>query len=224
MPYLLLVDDDFSVRRSISKYLRQHGWEVAVAGSAEEAVDMVEGWRPDAVLLDWSLPGMSGKDLVIQWRQQGLDFPVILLTGRNGLEDLITGLEAGADDYLRKPCYPEELVARLQARMRSHTPSNSKRLKLKGCEVDLDLQQVERGGVLERLTTREVELLAYLAARPGEALSRDELHREIWGFPPSVMTRSADNVVRRLRAKIELEPSQPRHIITVHGVGYRFEP
>ncbi len=225
MPHLLLVDDDFHVRRAIAKYLRQQGWEVTVAGSAEEAIDLVGSWQPDAVLLDWGLPGMSGRDLVVHWRSQSRDFPVILLTARSGLEDLIAGLEAGADDYLRKPCYPEELLARLRVRLRSRSSAGAVScLHLEGCEVDLELQQVARGGVLQRLTTREVELLSYLARRPGVAVSRDELHREIWGFPTSVVTRSADNVVRRLRTKIELEPARPRHIITVHGVGYRFVP
>jgi len=225
MPHLLLVDDDHHVRISISKFLRQKGWEVTTSGSAEEAADLVEGWQPDAVLLDWGLPGKSGKDLVIDWRAQGHSFPVILLTGRDGLEDLVTGLEAGADDYLRKPCYPQELLARLLARLRSHNPKGTSHVTLESCAVDLDLQQIDRGGVLERLTTREVDVLRFLSERPGEQVSREDLLREVWGYhSDNIMTRAVDNVIRRLRAKLEINAATPRHIITVHGVGYRFEP
>jgi DNA-binding response OmpR family regulator len=225
MPHLLLVDDDYAVRLAISRLLRQRGWEVTVVGSAEEADDMVSSWTPDAVLLDWGLPGRQGVELVSDWRGRGLSFPVILLTARNTVDDLVEGLAAGADDYLRKPCFPKELMARLEARMRGHGESGGPgRLTLTNCVVDLDLQQIEYGDEIRRLTTREAELLSYLARRAGQSVTRDELLQEIWGYSPAVVTRSVDNVVRRLRTKIEPDPATPRHVLTVHGVGYRFEP
>ena len=226
MPHILLVEDNFALRLSLSASLRAAGWEVTAAASAEEG-ELAAGTRaPDVVVLDWMLPGRSGVALLREWRGAGEDWPVILLTARDAVADRVEGLDAGASDYMVKPFATEELLARVRVQLRgSRVPEQSAELlTLACCTVDLSRQQVQRDGEALALTTKETEVLTYLSARPGKTVEREDLLREIWGYRSAVVTRSVDNAVLRLRAKIEPDPAKPRHVITVFGVGYRFEP
>lgn len=228
---VLFVEDDFTLRLALSASLRHAGFELTACASAEEAAEHVRGSEPQLVVLDWNLPGTSGLELLQSWRAAGKAFPVIMLTARDDVSDRVAGLEAGANDYLVKPFATEELLARMRVQLRqahtrqrqAHAPEPA--LELSGCTVDLARQVVDRGdGKQSKLTSQEKDLLAYLRARPGTVVSRDDLQREVWGYRGTVRTRAVDNTVLRLRGKVETDPATPRHIITVHGEGYRFEP
>jgi two-component system response regulator MtrA len=149
---------------------------------------------------------------------------VIVLTARGRWHDKLAGFDAGADDYLVKPFATEELLARVRVRLRRSEPPSGT-LRLSGCTVDLVRGLVRReGSPDEVLTTKELELLRYLAARPSQVVDREQLHRQVWDHRAGLLSRSADHTIVRLRSKIELDPTSPRHVLTVHGKGYRFEP
>ena len=224
---LLVVEDHFPLRLSLKAALVAAGFEVEAVGSAEEAEQAAAASAPDVVVLDWNLPGQSGLELLAAWRKRGVVWPVVMLTARDAIADRVDGLETGANDYLVKPFANEELVARIHVQLRmlrAAPPREEGLLDLSGIRVDLNRRSVDREGESLHLTTKETELLTYLSERPGQVVERDELLREVWGYRSAVQTRSADNTVLRLRAKIERDPSRPRHLHTVHGVGYRFEP
>lgn len=220
---LLLVEDDLGLRLGLTASLRAAGHQVVAVASAEEADAAVRDGAPDLVVLDWGLPGMSGLELLEGWRARGVGLPVIFLTARDEVRDRVRGLEAGADDYLTKPFATEELLARIAVRLRGVAARAGRVLELAGgVVVDLARGEVVRDGAREALTTHEAGLLAYLDRRAGEAVSRDDLLREVWGYRAGVVSRAVDNTVARLRAKIECDPAAPRHVLTVHGIGYRF--
>jgi len=223
---LLVVEDHFPLRLSLKAALTAAGFQVEAVGSAEEAAQAAATEAPEVVILDWNLPGQSGLDLLKDWRARGCRWPVILLTARDAIVDRVDGLEGGANDYLVKPFANEELVARINVQLRTLEAASRPGggMDLSGIRIDLARRSVERDGESTHLTTKEAELLSYLSQRPSVIVERDELLREVWGYRASVQTRSADNTVLRLRAKIERDPSRPRHLHTVHGVGYRFEP
>lgn len=221
---ILLVEDHLPLRLSLSASLRKQGFQVTAVSTAEEADPVLEVEEVHLVVLDWMLPRRQGIDLLADWRRRGLEVPVIMLTARDAVHDRVEGLKTGAQDYLVKPFATEELVARIRVQLRDRGVG-TRLLQLQDRVVDLAVQEVRRGDqVLDTLTTREAELLAWLAARPGKAVSRDELLREVWGHRGAAVTRTVDNTVLRLRAKLEASPSLPRHVLTVHGTGYRFEP
>lgn len=219
---VLLVEDTFPLRLALTASLRNAGYDVVAVGSAEEASDEVSRLLPAVVVLDWMLPGEQGVDLLKRWRAAGLRFPVILLTARDAVSDRVAGLEAGANDYLVKPFATEELLARLAVQLRDR-PASTQRLRLWDREVDLARELVYHAGRELPLTTQEARCLAYLAERAGRSVDRDDLLRDVWGYRGGVVTRSVDNTVLRLRAKIEADPARPRHVLTVQGLGYRFE-
>jgi len=222
-PRILLVEDTFALRVAIAASLRAAGHEVAAVGSAEEAREDAERAPPALVLLDWMLPGEQGIDLLRGWRAAGMRAPIILLTARDAVADRVAGLGAGANDYVVKPFATEELLARVEVQLRDRAGVGA-RLRLVDREVDLARELVHRGAEHVQLTTQEARCLAYLAERAGRNVDREDLLRDVWGYRGGVVTRSVDNTVLRLRAKIEPDPARPRHVITVQGVGYRFEP
>lgn len=222
-PRILLVEDTFALRLAVAASLRASGYDVAAVGSAEEARDEAERSPPALVLLDWMLPGEQGIDLLRGWRAAGRRFPVILLTARDAVPDRVAGLGAGANDYVVKPFATEELLARVAVQLRDRVVAAG-RLVLSDREVDLAREVVLHAGQEVSLTTQEARCLAYLAERAGRNVDRDDLLRDVWGYRGGVVTRSVDNTVLRLRAKIEPDPARPRHVITVQGKGYRFEP
>lgn len=222
-PRILLVEDTFALRVAVAASLRNAGHDVVAVGSAEEAQDEVSRLIPALVVLDWMLPGQQGIDLLRGWRAAGLRFPVILLTARDAVADRVDGLGAGANDYVVKPFATEELLARVAVQLRDRVVATG-RLRLTDREVDLARELVFHAGEEVQLTTQEARCLAYLAERAGRSVERDDLLRDVWGYRGGVVTRSVDNTILRLRAKIEPDPARPRHVLTVQGVGYRFEP
>lgn len=222
MPTVLLVEDTFALRLSVAANLRAAGFEVTPVASAEEAALAHAAASFELVVLDWMLPGKSGMELLQDWRAQGVRTPVILLTARDAIADRVQGLGAGADDYLVKPFATEELVARIQVQLRRRAPA-ARGTPLSDRSLDLSREVVVGPDGEQRLTTREAELLRYLVARAGHTVSREELQREVWGYAESLVTRAVDNTVRRLRPKLEQDPARPKHLLTVHGTGYRLE-
>lgn len=223
MPRVLLVEDHFPLRLALATHLRSEGYEVEAVGSAEEARGATAR-PPDLVLLDWNLPGEQGFELLVAWRRDGVRWPVVVITARDAVADRVAVLDAGADDFLLKPFANEELMARVRVQLRRSGSPVTGRVVLSGVEVDLARQEVHRDGTVVRLTTKEADLLRYLADRPGRAIARDDLLRDVWDYRGGVDTRAVDNAMLRLRSKVERDPANARHLLTVHGTGYRFEP
>jgi DNA-binding response OmpR family regulator len=180
--------------------------------------------NPDLAVLDLGLPGMDGLDVLAEWRRRGRELPVIVLTARATLDDKVLGLGQGADDYLTKPFRIKELTARIRAALRrAGLGRGPRRVPLGEVEVDLDARKVSRAGAEMALTAKEFDLLAFLIERPGRVFSRERLLEAVWGMDYDGTDRTVDNFVRSLRVKVEADPAEPRHVVTVRGAGYRFE-
>ena len=230
-PDVLVVDDDRRLRDLLQRYLSGQGFRVTLARDAADARAKLAGLSFDLIILDVMMPGESGLDLTSSLRADS-DMPILLLTARGDPADRIEGLRSGADDYLAKPFEPEELLLRMQAilrRGRSEAPDLPVQspadtvLHLGGCVFDLERQVLERSGELVPLTSAEAALLSALAARPGEAISREDL-AEGHGGNAGSSARSVDVHVTRIRRKIETNPRYPRYLQTVRGKGYVLRP
>jgi len=215
---ILVVEDDRALARVLSDNLTFSGFDVDWVDDGEEALNRVRSKGPDLVLLDVMLPGRDGFSLCGLIRQGGRT-PVIMLTARDQKADKVKGLELGADDYITKPFDFEELQARIRAVLRRARRSAT-RITIGDAAIDFVAFTATRNGVDLRLSRREFDILGYLAEREGRIVQRDELLREIWGYPDEPATRAVDYAIRRLRRKLELDPHNPRHIHTVHGNGY----
>ncbi|HWR46686.1 MAG TPA: response regulator transcription factor [Pseudonocardiaceae bacterium] len=222
---VLVVDDDVLVRDVVGRYLSRAGYQVTVAGDGEHALRAAQACPPDLVVLDLMLPGLSGLEVCRRLRAAG-PVPVVMLTALGEEEDRIVGLEQGADDYITKPFSPRELVLRVASvlrRARSPQPrSQVPPIDDDGLMVDVAGRRAVLGGQELALTVREFELLAFLIQHPGCAFTRSELLEQVWGW--TFGDHSTVTVhVRRLREKVELNPTVPRRIATVWGVGYRYD-
>jgi len=226
-PTILVVDDEPSISEVVSIYLRRAGYQVVVAQDGQEALDALEKEPPDLVVLDLMLPKMDGLEITRRLRAAG-DTPIIMLTARREEADRIVGLEMGADDYVVKPFSPQELVSRVKAvlrRTRGSGPAATERtLVFDDLCVDPKTRLVEVSGEEKSLTAKEFDLLWILARHPRQVFNRDQLLDLVWGLTEYVDPSTVTVHVRRLREKIEPDPSNPRHIQTVWGVGYKFEP
>ncbi|HEY5099891.1 MAG TPA: response regulator transcription factor [Gaiellaceae bacterium] len=225
MPTVLVVDDEPIVRDVVVRYLQRDGFETLVAGDGDTARALIEETPPQLVVLDVMLPGIDGLALCRWIRARG-DLPVIILTARGEEADRIVGLELGADDYVTKPFSPRELAVRVQTVLRRAQPpaSTAEPLSFDGLSIDPGTREVMRNGDPLRLTAKEFDLLFFLASNPRQVFSRDQLMGRVWGYESAVDTGTVTVHVRRLRAKIERDPSAPEHLETVWGVGYRFVP
>jgi DNA-binding response OmpR family regulator len=224
-PRILVVDDEPTVLEVVAHYLRRDGYEVCEVARGDMVEDALSTFRPDLVVLDVMLPGLSGLD-VLRKHGQGR-VPFILLTARVEESDRILGLELGADDYVSKPFSPRELVARVRTVLRraqtGATPPET--LQFDGLELDLPAREVRVAGVPVMLTAKEFDLLAFMAAAPRQVFTRAQLLDQVWDSSPDFQDPATVTVhVRRLRNKIESNPDEPRWITTVWSVGYRFEP
>ncbi len=222
---MLVVDDESVVREVVVKYLRREGYRTLEAGDGDAAVALVEQEHPDLVVLDLMLPGTDGLTVCRRIREWS-ELPVIMLTARAEEADRIVGLELGADDYVTKPFSPRELAARVKTVLRRASvpqPRNT-HLVFGGLELDAGTREVTKGGEPLRLTAKEFDLLFFLASNPRQVFSRDQLMDRVWGYEAAVDTGTVTVHMRRLRAKIEDDPSVPRLLETVWGVGYRFSP
>jgi DNA-binding response OmpR family regulator len=226
VPSLLLVEDDPSIRMAIELALTRQGHQVATAATGEEALDLWQSQRPELVVLDVMLPGLDGFEVCRRIRRTD-QVPIILLTARSDDIDVVVGLESGADDYVVKPVQPRVLDARIRAVLRRHGNGSSDvgdTAVFGDLVVDRAAMTVTRNGFAISLTPTELKLLVELSRRPGQALSRQQLLRLVWDHDYLGDSRLVDACVQRLRAKVEVVPSDPRLIRTVRGIGYRLDP
>jgi DNA-binding response OmpR family regulator len=222
---VLVVDDEPMVREVLARYLENEGFEVETAEDGEQAIATVDAAPPDLVLLDLMLPKIDGFEVFRRIRAR-TQTAVIMLTARGEETDRVVGLELGADDYVTKPFSPREVVARVRAVLRRANGAAAPRdvLAFGALEIDGPKREARRDGEPVPLTRKEFELLYLLASSPGRTFTRTEILDEVWDFAWDGDTATVTVHVRRLREKIEAEPSNPQHVITVWGVGYRFDP
>ena len=222
---VLVVDDEPMVREVLARYLATDGFEVETAVDGVDALERFSDRRPDLVLLDLMLPRLGGLEVFRRMRAAA-DVPVIMLTARGQETDRIVGLDLGADDYVAKPFSPREVVSRVRAVLRRTTVVEERPATIEAgeLEVDLERREVLKAGIPIKLTRKEFDLFAYMAARPGVTFSRTRLLEDVWDFAWDGDSATVTVHMRRLREKIEDIPSQPVHLVTVWGVGYRFDP
>ena len=221
---ILTVEDDERIRTAVKMALEDEGWTVEETASGEEAIDAFGREQADVVLIDIMLPGIDGFELCRTLRRNS-DVPIVMVTARNDTHDVVAGLEAGADDYLTKPFAPKELSARIRAllrRIRPISPGHA-RLVFGDLEIIPDEGKVTRSGVELHLTKTEFRLLCELAQNPGRVFSRESLLDKVWGYDYFGDGRLVDVHVRRLRTKVETDAANPRHVVTVRGLGYRLQ-
>jgi DNA-binding response OmpR family regulator len=222
---VLVVDDEPIVREVVVRYLERAGYNTLEADDGDRARELLQAKPPDLVVLDVMLPGTDGLELC-RWIRARSELPVIMLTARGEEADRIVGLELGADDYVTKPFSPRELAARVRTVLRRAGARNGSRERVSFGDLELDAgsREVRRRGEELRLTAKEFDLLWFLAAHPRRVFSRDQLMSGVWGYEAALDTGTVTVHVRRLREKIEDDPSRPMHLQTVWGVGYRFVP
>ena len=220
---ILLVEDDLSLQRSATLLLERAGFTVRVAADGAEALDIVARDRFDLLLLDVMLPGVDGFEVCRQVRRTSR-MPIVMLTARSDITDVVVGLELGADDYITKPFEGPELTARVRAVLRrSAAEPDAPLVRVRELEIDTAAFSATQGGVELDLTATEFRLLTELARSAGRVLTREALLERVWGYDYLGDSRLVDMAVKRLRDKLDDDPRDPRHITTIRGVGYRFE-
>ena len=222
---ILVVEDDETIGKGLASAMEHERFQVQWVDSAERALDALQGALPDLIISDIMLPGLDGESFMRQIKQEHPGMPVILLTAKGEEIDRVMGLEMGADDYVTKPFSVREVVARVKARLRGRAQEVSapEIYRFGNVKVDLRRRLLWKGDEESRLTTHEAGTLSYLISNRGKDVSRDDLLQNVWGYSAALTTRTVDNQILKLRKKIEEKPSQPRHILTIHGTGYRFE-
>ncbi len=219
---VLLVEDDPVLSETLQYNLQRERFDVVIAENAEDALQAFNRHQPDLVILDVMLPARSGFELCRIIRQHS-SVPILFLTARTAEEDRVRGFELGADDYIVKPFSTAELIARIRSILRRVQPAPRNTLQFGAVSVDLAAHKVHRDGEEVPMTPKEFALLALLATHPGKVFTRDQLLDHVWGLGTYVSPRTVDVHIRWLRSKLELDPQNPRHILTVRGSGYRFE-
>jgi DNA-binding response OmpR family regulator len=221
---VLIIEDEPNMVLGLKDSCEYEGYDVAVARNGKEGLEKVATEKPDIILLDVMLPLMSGIDVCRTLRTRGIETPILMLTARSQEIDKVIGLEVGADDYVTKPFSIKELLARIRAHLRraSKQVVDIESFTFGDVELNFKKYAARKGGQALELSPREFEILRYLIRRRGEIVTRDQLLDEVWGYRSTPVTRTVDNHIARLRQKIEQDPSEPQHIITVHRIGYRF--
>jgi DNA-binding response OmpR family regulator len=220
---ILIVDDEPDVRGGLRKVLEAEGFQVLEAADGKAALETASSGSPDAIVLDLMIPGVDGYQVCRELREEGFTTPVLILSARSGELDKVLGFELGADDYLTKPFGIRELLARLRALLRRASPrEESRELAFGEVTIDFKRYKARRGKKAFDLYHYEVEILKLLARREGEVVSRREILKEVWGEDSFPTTRTVDFHICSLRKKLERDPARPKHILTVHGIGYRF--
>ena len=220
---ILVVEDDRAILRGLADNLEYESYEVLTATDGAAGYRMLREEKPDLVILDLMLPTMTGYELCRRARQEGITTPILMLTARSEEIDRVLGLDLGADDYVTKPFSLAELLARVRAILRRAAPRDALPDEIQFADVEVDFRSYEaqKGGKAVRMARKEFGILRLLAARSGEVISRDELLNEVWEYNAYPSTRTVDNHIASLRAKLEDDPASPRHLLTVHGVGYK---
>ena len=222
MARILLVEDEESIAEVVVDNLRYEGYEVLAAADGEEGLRLALEERPDLVVLDLMLPGLDGYEVCRRLRAAGRDTPVIMLTAKGQEADKVRGLDLGADDYVTKPVGVMELMARVRAVLRRGAAGSGEAvLQLGRARVDFARFEARVGGEEVHLSPKEFGVLEFLWRAGGRAVPRAEILQQVWGYEVYPTTRTVDTHVAELRAKLEEDPASPRHILTVHGVGYR---
>ncbi len=230
MKKILIVEDDAAIVLGLEGALQGEGYETLTARTGPDGWRLAKEQKPDLLVLDLMLPGMSGLEICKRLRDEGMKTPVIMLTSKAEESDKVLGLELGADDYVTKPFSLRELMARVKVRLRrdesANPPASQKKMeKFSFGEVVVDFKrhEVYKAGTLQEMTNREFRLLEYFIHHPGELITRDRLLNEIWGYENYPTTRTVDNHILWLRKHIEPDPDEPRYIKTIRGAGYLFE-
>jgi len=220
---LLIIEDDPTLLRGLKDTFAAKGCEVISAVEGEEGLNLALSSHPDLVLLDIMLPKMNGYEVCREIREQGLQMPIILLTAKGQEEDIVLGLNLGADDYVTKPFKIRELVARANAFLRRRKIQLTDTCRFGDYQLNLASRKLFRGSKEVELTAKEFRMLEYFTTRPGRALTRRDILNAVWGNSVMVTPRSVDRCVTTLRGKIEIDPSSPAFIQTIRDIGYRFE-
>jgi DNA-binding response OmpR family regulator len=223
MKKLLIVDDEVDIANSIQYVLNQEGFSTLLAHDGMKAIQLIEAEKPDLIILDLMMPGLDGYEVCRRVRAADRKTPILMLTARTSEIDTVVGLELGANDYISKPVRLRELVARVKAHLRESPTGQvqTRGIKLGNLAIDIDSRTVLVGANQIELTFKEFELLVAMAKHPNRVFTRDQLFAQVWGSDFLGESRTVDVHIRYLREKLEENPSQPRHILTVRGVGYR---
>jgi two-component system, OmpR family, response regulator VicR len=225
MKSILIVDDEVDIANSIQYVLKQEGFSTLLAHDGLRAMELYENQRPDMVILDLMMPGIDGYEVCRRVRSTDKKTPILMLTARTSEVDTVVGLELGANDYIAKPVRLRELVARVKAHFRepaaAEVKANNRIIRYGNLYIDMDSRTVKVGEQVVDLTYKEFELLATMARHPNRVFTRDQLFSQVWGSNFLGESRTVDVHIRYLREKLEEDPSHPKHILTVRGVGYR---
>jgi DNA-binding response OmpR family regulator len=224
MSLILVIEDDPAILRGLVDNLRFESYDVLTAMDGEAGYRLVGEKKPDLIVLDLMLPKLSGYEICRKLRAEGIETPILMLTARGEEADRVLGLDLGADDYVSKPFSVRELLARIRAILRRAQPAKALPDELRFGDVVVDFRSYEarKAGVPLELTRKEFQVLRLLASRAGGVVTRDELLNEVWGYENYPNTRTVDNHIATLRAKLERDPAEPQYLRTVHGVGYKF--
>ena len=220
---ILVIEDDETLALGLELNLQAEGYEVQLARDGQLGLELARDTAPDLLILDLMLPDLGGFEILSRLRGEGKLMPVIILTARAELSDKLTGFRRGADDYVTKPFSLEELVARVRAALGRPHGDHSQRVSFGEVDIDLAARRVLRAGEEVTLTAKEFDLLATLVRRAGRVQPRDTLLSAVWGDDYDGTARTVDNFIRSLRSKLEPDPANPRYLVTVRGLGYRFD-
>lgn len=222
---ILVVEDDPRMQKVLQRVFGGEHYDVITAGDGQTGLDLFRTRHPAAVILDLILPEISGRELCQTMKALSNDTPVIVLSAVAEVVDKVLLLELGADDYVTKPFSPRELMARVQAAIRRRRkPAAANTYRFAGCELDFQKMTARRGDLQIPLTSHEFRLLKFFTEHAERVLSREELLNEVWGYNCYPTTRTVDNQILKLRQKLEPDPSNPRHLLTIYGAGYKFVP
>jgi DNA-binding response OmpR family regulator len=220
---ILIVEDDPGMLRALKDTFTSKGWEVLTAADGQSGLDLSLSSDPDLILLDLMLPHVNGYEICRAVRERGLDMPILMLTAKGQEEDIVLGLNLGADDYITKPFRRNELIARVNAFLRRRQAKQTAIYRFGDFELNLVAHKLFRGGQELELTAKEFAMLSYLVTRRGCALARDDILNAVWGNSVIVTGRSVDRCIATLRGKLGKDPHQPAFIQTIRDIGYRFE-
>lgn len=222
---ILIVEDDPRMQRTLERTFVQEHYSTVIAGDGQRGLDLFRSERPLAVVLDLILPNITGHKLCGLFKRISSETPIIVLSAISEVADKVLLLELGADDYVTKPFSPRELTARVQAAIRRRRrPSSQNTYRFGECEVDFKKMTVQRAGYPVVLTAHEFKLLKFFTENAEGVLTREILLNEVWGYNFYPTTRSVDNQILKLRQKLEPDPANPKHLLTIYGAGYKFVP
>jgi DNA-binding response OmpR family regulator len=222
---ILIIEDDPRMQKVLRRIFSEEHYTAVVAGDGQTGLDLFRSERPIAVVLDLILPHISGRELCQTFKSYSSEIPVVVLSAITEVADKVLLLELGADDYVTKPFSPRELMARVQAAIRRHRkPAMSTIYRFADCEVDFKKMTVRRNGIPVILTAHEFKLLKFFTENTERVLTREALLNEVWGYNSYPTTRTVDNQILKLRQKLERDPANPKHLLTIYGAGYKFVP